>query len=129
MRVEIANLYHKLDSTFIYVTHDQVEAMTLGTRIVVMKDGVIQQIDTPDNLFLNPANKFVASFIGTPPMNFLEGMVEMLGEEANVHIRLLKQNKLIISRTVSKQRYKVGIRFLEEHIHLFDTQTGKTITN
>ena len=50
MRVEIANLYHKLDSTFIYVTHDQVEAMTLGTRIVVMKDGVIQQIDTPDNL-------------------------------------------------------------------------------
>ena len=89
MRVEIANLYHKLDSTFIYVTHDQVEAMTLGTRIVVMKDGVIRQIDTPDNLFLNPANKFVASFIGTPPMNFLEGMVEMLGEEANVHIRLL----------------------------------------
>ena len=50
MRVEIANLYHKLDSTFIYVTHDQVEVMTLGTRIVVMKDGVIQQIDTPDNL-------------------------------------------------------------------------------
>ena len=50
MRVEIANLYHKLDSTFIYVTHDQVEVMTLGTRIVVMKDDVIQQIDTPDNL-------------------------------------------------------------------------------
>ena len=73
MRVEIANLYYKLDSTFIYVTHDQVEAMTLGTRIVVMKDGVIQQIDTPDNLFLNPANKFVASFIGTPPYEFFRG--------------------------------------------------------
>lgn len=72
MRIEIANLYQKLDATFIYVTHDQTEAMTLGTRIVVMKDGKIQQIDTPKNLFEHPANLFVAGFIGTPPMNFLD---------------------------------------------------------
>ncbi|WP_303974200.1 ABC transporter ATP-binding protein [Streptococcus merionis] len=71
MRVEIATLYQELDATFIYVTHDQTEAMTLGTRIVVLKDGVIQQIDTPYNLFHLPCNMFVASFIGSPPMNFI----------------------------------------------------------
>ncbi|GAB6721939.1 sn-glycerol-3-phosphate ABC transporter ATP-binding protein UgpC [Streptococcus uberis] len=76
MRIEIANLYQKLDATFIYVTHDQTEAMTLGTRIVVMKDGKIQQIDTPKNLFEHPANLFVASFIGTPPMNFLDATLD-----------------------------------------------------
>ena len=72
MRVEIIRLYEKLKTTFIYVTHDQVEAMTMGTRIVVMKDGVIQQIDTPTNLYDHPNNKFVAGFIGTPPMNFFK---------------------------------------------------------
>ena len=76
MRVEIASLYHKLNSTFIYVTHDQTEAMTLGTRIVVMKDGVVQQVDTPERLFRYPANQFVAGFIGTPPMNFAEAVVK-----------------------------------------------------
>lgn len=76
MRIEIANLYQKLDATFIYVTHDQTEAMTLGTRIVVMKDGKIQQIDTPKNLFEHPANLFVAGFIGTPPMNFLDAILD-----------------------------------------------------
>lgn len=76
MRIEIANLYQKLDATFIYVTHDQTEAMTLGTRIVVMKDGKIQQIDTPKNLFEHPANLFVAGFIGTPPMNFLDATLD-----------------------------------------------------
>ena len=72
MRVEIIRLYEKLKTTFIYVTHDQVEAMTMGTRIVVMKDGIIQQIDTPTNLYDHPINKFVAGFIGTPPMNFFK---------------------------------------------------------
>lgn len=70
MRSEIAKLHQKLQTTFIYVTHDQVEAMTMGTRIVVMKDGYIQQIDTPRNLYNYPVNKFVAGFIGTPQMNF-----------------------------------------------------------
>ena len=73
MRSEISKLHSKLGTTFIYVTHDQIEAMTMGTRIVVMKDGFVQQIDTPKNLYNFPANKFVAGFIGTPQMNFFEG--------------------------------------------------------
>ena len=72
MRAEIVKLHNQLKTTFIYVTHDQIEAMTMGTRIVVMKLGVIQQIDTPTNLFDYPENKFVAGFIGTPQMNFFE---------------------------------------------------------
>ena len=67
MRVEISKLHQRLGATIIYVTHDQTEAMTLGTRIVVMKDGVVQQIDTPQNLYDHPCNKFVAGFIGSPP--------------------------------------------------------------
>lgn len=74
MRVEIYRLYEELKTTFIYVTHDQVEAMTMGTRIVVMKGGVVQQIDTPTNLFDYPRNRFVAGFLGTPQMNFYEGV-------------------------------------------------------
>ena len=73
MRTEIIKLYRKLQTTFIYVTHDQVEAMTMGTRIVVMKDGIIQQVDSPQNIYNYPANLFVAGFIGSPQMNFLEG--------------------------------------------------------
>lgn len=75
MRVEIARLHEKLGATIIYVTHDQVEAMTLGTRIVVMKDGMIQQVAPPAELYQNPVNQFVAGFIGSPSMNFLEGTV------------------------------------------------------
>ena len=72
MRSEIIKLHKKLNTTFIYVTHDQVEAMTMGTRIVVMKDGFVKQIDTPKNLYKYPSNKFVAGFIGTPQMNFFK---------------------------------------------------------
>lgn len=79
MRSEISKLHHKLQTTFIYVTHDQVEAMTMGTRIVVMKDGFIQQIDSPRNLYRYPCNKFVAGFIGTPQMNFFEGTLVKQG--------------------------------------------------
>ena len=70
MRVEIIKLWEKLQKTFIYVTHDQVEAMTMGTRIVVMNKGIVQQIDTPIEIYDHPKNKFVAGFIGTPKMNF-----------------------------------------------------------
>ena len=73
MRVEIARLHRRLDTTMIYVTHDQVEAMTLGQRIVVLKDGEIQQIDTPMALYDRPANLFVAGFLGSPAMNILQG--------------------------------------------------------
>lgn len=76
MRVEIAELHKKLQATIIYVTHDQVEAMTLGQRIVVMNAGVIQQYDTPDELYNHPANMFVAGFLGNPPMNFINGVIE-----------------------------------------------------
>ena len=65
-------LHQRLGATIIYVTHDQTEAMTLGTRIVVMKDGVVQQVDTPQNLYKKPGNLFVAGFMGSPQMNFLD---------------------------------------------------------
>ena len=81
MRSEIVKLHKKLNTTFIYVTHDQVEAMTMGTRIVVMKAGYIQQIDTPKNLYKYPGNKFVAGFIGTPQMNFFEGTLKKVGDK------------------------------------------------
>ncbi|HUJ10787.1 MAG TPA: sn-glycerol-3-phosphate ABC transporter ATP-binding protein UgpC [Verrucomicrobiae bacterium] len=75
MRAEISKLHSRLNSTMVYVTHDQVEAMTMGDRIVVMKDGVIQQVDEPITLYDNPKNMFVAGFIGSPPMNFFKGVI------------------------------------------------------
>ena len=72
MRIEISKLHQRLETTIIYVTHDQTEAMTLGTRIVVLKDGIIQQVDTPQNLYDKPVNKFVAGFIGSPQMNMID---------------------------------------------------------
>ena len=79
MRTEIIKLHQKLATTFIYVTHDQTEAMTMGDRIVVMKDGVIQQVDTPQNLYDYPCNMFVAGFIGSPQMNFLDATLNKDG--------------------------------------------------
>lgn len=76
MRTEISKLHRQLEATMIYVTHDQVEAMTMGDRIVVLKDGHVLQVDTPLNLYNHPANKFVAGFIGSPAMNFVEGLIE-----------------------------------------------------
>ena len=81
MRSEISKLHERLKTTFIYVTHDQTEAMTMGSQIVVMKDGVIQQVDTPLNLYNHPVNTFVATFLGSPQMNLLEGKLEKRGEE------------------------------------------------
>ncbi len=75
MRTELTKLHNRVGTTFIYVTHDQVEAMTMATRIVVMKDGLIQQVDTPQKLYDEPVNLFVAGFIGTPQMNFLNGQL------------------------------------------------------
>ena len=87
MRAEIVKLHNQLKTTFIYVTHDQIEAMTMGTRIVVMKLGVVQQIDTPTNLFDYPENKFVAGFIGTPQMNFFEVDIKCEGDKLNVSFK------------------------------------------
>ncbi len=76
MRTEINKLHKRLDTTFIYVTHDQTEAMTMGTKIVCMKDGVVQQIAAPQDLYENPVNMFVAGFIGSPQMNFVNAMLD-----------------------------------------------------
>jgi len=84
MRVEITKLHQRLQTTIIYVTHDQTEAMTMGTRIVVMKDGFIQQVDTPTELYEHPVNTFVAGFIGMPPMNFINGMVHVDGSDVYI---------------------------------------------
>jgi multiple sugar transport system ATP-binding protein len=92
-RAELKRLHHRLQTTTIYVTHDQEEAMTLGDRVVVMSDGLIQQCDTPLNVYNNPVNRFVAGFVGTPPMNFLDGTLvsqndAVFFEGAGVKIKL-----------------------------------------
>ena len=84
MRTEISKLHKKLGTTFIYVTHDQTEAMTMGDRIVVMKDGYIQQIDTPTNLYNDPVNQFVAGFIGSPQMNFIDTKCKVEGDKVSL---------------------------------------------
>ena len=93
MRTEITKLHNRLATTFIYVTHDQVEAMTMGTRIVVMKDGFMQQVDTPINLYDYPINQFVAGFIGTPQMNFFTG--KLTGTKNKVYIEF-GQDKVLL---------------------------------
>ncbi len=81
MRIEISKIHQRLGATIIYVTHDQTEAMTLGTRIVVMKDGVVQQVDTPQHLYEQPGNLFVAGFMGSPQMNFLDAQIAQKGND------------------------------------------------
>ena len=81
MRIEIQKIHQRLETTIIYVTHDQTEAMTLGTRIVVLKDGIIQQVDTPQNLYDKPCNVFVAGFMGSPQMNLINAKVVQSGED------------------------------------------------
>lgn len=112
MRSEITKLHNRLQTTFIYVTHDQVEAMTMGDRIVVMKKGMIQQTDTPLNLYSYPENLFVAGFIGTPSMNFFDAKVEINGTKANVIF-------------VNERSFK----FSADHIKKFERKyLGKTVT-
>ncbi len=96
MRTEITKLHNRLATTFIYVTHDQVEAMTMGTRIVVMKDGFMQQVDTPQNLYDFPANKFVAGFLGTPQMNFFDAT--MTGTKEAPVISFGKDQQITLSK-------------------------------
>ncbi|MFP4697078.1 MAG: ABC transporter ATP-binding protein [Eubacteriales bacterium] len=121
MRLEISKLHQKLQTTVIYVTHDQTEAMTLGTRIVVLKDGIIQQVDTPSNLYNNPNNLFVAGFIGSPQMNFVDAKVIKAGDEVvlefgsnAVPVPDAKAKKLIANGYVEKE-VTIGIR--PEDIH------------
>ena len=112
MRAEIVKLHNQLKTTFIYVTHDQVEAMTMGTRIVVMKLGVIQQIDTPTNLFDYPENKFVAGFIGTPQMNFFD--VDIRREKGKLRVTFHDGQEVYFE--LSKLR-KIDDKYLDGSSH------------
>ena len=99
MRIEISKIHQRLGATIIYVTHDQTEAMTLGTRIVVMKDGVVQQVDTPQNLYEKPGNLFVAGFMGSPQMNFLDAQIV---EKGNNLIAKIGDNDVVIPAAKAK---------------------------
>lgn len=105
MRSEILKLHKKLNTTFIYVTHDQTEAMTMGTRIVVMKDGVIQQIDAPRKIYENPANQFVAGFIGSPQMNFIDSRI--LKEDGKLFV-VFNETRLEVPKGKGTQLEKLG---------------------
>ncbi len=131
MRAEIIKLRERIDTTFIYVTHDQTEAMTLGDRIVIMKDGFIQQIGTPQEVFNHPYNLFVAGFIGTPQMNFFDAKlvkkngkysVEVDGESAELSEE--KQAKLS-ANNVAEQDVTLGVR--PEHIQLTNEGVAATV--
>ena len=135
MRAEIVKLHHKLKTTFIYVTHDQIEAMTMGTRIVVMKLGVIQQIDTPTNLFDYPENKFVAGFIGTPQMNFFEVGIRRELDQLCVYFNDGQSLRLQLSklRTINPKYldgniYNVYLGVRGENIKVVDTGIKTTLT-
>lgn len=123
MRTEIANLHQKLKTTFIYVTHDQTEAMTLGDRIVVMKLGRVQQFDTPKTLYEHPVNKFVAGFIGTPQMNFFDGTLTRHGDFVTVALEKSQKaleipfNDLIkVNPSYLDGKHKVTLGIRCEHV-------------
>lgn len=114
MRSELASLHNRLQATMIYVTHDQTEAMTLGTKIVVMKDGVIQQIGAPLFLYNNPVNKFVGGFIGTPPMNFMtvrvfEKMGQIVCYEGSFEVTVTEEQAKYLKEYIGKE-VSFGIR-------------------
>ena len=116
MRTELTKLHQRVGTTFVYVTHDQTEAMTMATRIVVMKDGLIQQVDTPQHLYDAPCNIFVAGFIGTPQMNFINGTLEKKGEDVyfnfeNVSVKFPedKANNPALAEYIGKEVI-VGLR-------------------
>lgn len=121
MRVEIAKLHRQLGATMIYVTHDQVEAMTLGTRIVVMKDGAIQQVAPPAELYQNPVNRFVAGFIGSPAMNFLEGKVILKNQKPCLEGKgwqlplTAAQGKKLMNKGYMEKAVTLGIRAEDLH--------------
>ena len=132
MRAEIIKLRQKINTTFIYVTHDQTEAMTLGDRIVIMKDGFIQQIGTPQQVFDHPSNLFVAGFIGTPQMNFFDAKLMKEDGKYSVSVGgckiLLPEGKqtTLSSKNVSSQAITLGVR--PSHISLGDGENTLSAT-
>lgn len=133
MRIEISKLHQRLETTIIYVTHDQTEALTLGTRIVVMKDGVVQQVDAPIDLYQRPQNLFVAGFIGSPQMNFIESKVVKSGSDVMLmfgsHSVKLPENKaqIILDKGYENKTVILGIRpedIKDEEIFINATPDG-----
>ena len=124
MRAEIIKLRQRINTTFMYVTHDQTEAMTLGDRIVIMKDGYIQQIGTPQDVFNHPANLFVAGFIGMPVMNFFDAQLTREGDKYFVEIGGLKvrlsedKEERLLKNDVQSQAITLGVR--PEHTDVSD---------
>ncbi|CAN7640493.1 ABC transporter ATP-binding protein [Neorhizobium sp. LjRoot104] len=122
LRVEIKRLHQRLKSTMIYVTHDQIEAMTLADRIVVMKDRIIQQQGTPDEIYNRPANTFVARFVGSPAMNFLEGVVK--GDEAIVDGHTVRIASALSAPLADDCKVIVGIRPEDMVVRTDETTSG-----
>ena len=125
MRVELVKLHKQLDTTIIYVTHDQTEAMTLGTKIVVMKDGLIQQVGAPQSIYDNPVNLFVAGFLGSPSMNFFQCTVK--AEENNRTALLLDDAKTVKKVYLDGTRGKVSLYFDMDKAHVFDPETEENL--
>ncbi|MEG0238195.1 MAG: sn-glycerol-3-phosphate ABC transporter ATP-binding protein UgpC [Clostridium sp.] len=124
MRIEISKLYKDLQTTFIYVTHDQTEAMTLGSRIVVMKDGLVQQIASPKEIYENPVNMFVAGFIGSPQMNFLDGTINDTNKSIKIfesEIPLSDEKYNLLKSKSSSKDVVIGIR--PENISVLNSNT------
>jgi len=129
MRAEITKLHDKIKTTFVYVTHDQTEAMTMGSVIVVMKDGIIQQVDNPQNLYDHPQNIFVAQFIGSPQMNIFEA--DILYNENDAYLILGEESRLQIPDNIAKKIKKntsidkiiLGVR--PECLNIIDTTENK----
>ncbi len=131
MRAEIIKLRQRINSTFVYVTHDQTEAMTLGDRIVIMKDGVVQQVGTPQEVYDHPANQFVAGFIGVPQMNFYDGTLTKENglyyvqvEEAKIALSK-ERSEALAAKGVEDKKVVVGVR--PEHVSI-DEVEGAMIT-
>ena len=125
MRAEMKKLHKKVGTTTIYVTHDQIEAMTLADRIVIMKDGLIEQVGTPDEVYRRPNNIFVASFIGTPAMNFIEGEVSNVSKASSmIMLEDQKSIKLKGNNFYNNQNIILGLR--PEDITLTSKKSNKS---
>ncbi len=124
MRAELSKLHSNLNATFVYVTHDQTEAITMGDRIVVMNQGCIMQVDTPQNLYNSPKNLFVASFIGTPPMNFINGKVVRQNQSDNYAFQIkdvflsIPQARFPSNKISALENKDVIIGIRPENLHL-----------
>jgi multiple sugar transport system ATP-binding protein len=128
MRTEIHKLRLRLQTTFVYVTHDQTEAMTLGDRIAVMKDGIIQQCADPMTIYDHPVNKFVAGFIGFPPINVMQGKIvsrggKMYFDEGNFHVKIVDRMTQVLSAYLGKD-ITFGVRAEDVYDKLFVSESS-----